>query len=450
MAHANRLVVATCALSLATLAQAAFDMTRSDNVVVYWGSSGNNGPTLEEHCLTTHADTIPITFVDHVDGSFSHDSCSTQGCEHDAKTCQKQGKMLTISIGGADGKLTFSSAEQAKEFGEKIYNTFLGGDAHERPFGSVVLDGIDLDIEQGNTKYYIDMVQTILSKNDDHKYYVTGAPQCYGPPDEYLEEALRQVPFDAIYVQFYNNEPCQLDPNHDKLNFGSWKSWMEANAAKKDTKIYIGAMADRTSTDTGYVEPKVLRRFVNETRTKYPDTFGGVMFWDAGLTYTQNQQNGASIDNYIKTFLTTDSDQCDTPSSCSTDLPASLSSLSQQDSTSAATTQAGGRPHRTSSAEASNSSSWAQETTDAATITSHRSKQTHILDGDDDSGTSSVTSSWIATIASSTATGTGTTDTSSPAVSSPASTDTAAVKCKCAKPWDADTNYKSGERVMYR
>ncbi len=66
---------------------------------------------------------------------------------------------------------------------------------------------------------------------------------------------------------------------------------MEANAAKKDTKIYIGAMADRTSTDTGYVEPKVLRRFVNETRTKYPDTFGGVMFWDAGLTYAQTQHS---------------------------------------------------------------------------------------------------------------------------------------------------------------
>lgn len=32
------------------------------------------------------------------------------------------------------------------------------------------------------------MVQTILSKNDGRKYYVTGAPQCPGPPDAYLKE----------------------------------------------------------------------------------------------------------------------------------------------------------------------------------------------------------------------------------------------------------------------
>ena len=58
------------------------------------------------------------------------------------KTCQKQGKTLTLSIGGADGHITFTSAEQAKTFGEMIYNTFLAGStSSKRPFGSAVLDG---------------------------------------------------------------------------------------------------------------------------------------------------------------------------------------------------------------------------------------------------------------------------------------------------------------------
>ncbi|KAI0715828.1 glycoside hydrolase superfamily [Cerioporus squamosus] len=444
MAPASRPLVATYALSLTVLARCAFDMTRSDNVVVYWGQSdSDSSPTLEQHCLKTNADTIPIAFVDSLKGGFSHNLCSSQGCEHDAKTCQKQGKMLTISIGGADGHITFSSEEEAKGFGEITYNTFLGGAAQgsTRPFGSVVLDGIDLDIENSNTKYYVDMVQTILSKNDGHKYYITGAPQCYGPPDEYLEAALRQVPFDAIYVQFYNNEPCQLDPKDDKLNFGAWKDWVEANAVKKDTKIYIGAMADHTPTDTGYVEPQTLARFVNETRNKYPDTFGGVMFWDAGLTY----KNG--IDNYIKTILTTGSD-CDTSTSCTKDGRGSSSS----EGSSPTTTHSGGRPHRTSSADDPDSSSWAQETTDVATLTSHKSKPPHSTD-DGDSGSPRATS-WIATTPG-TATApasTGISDTASRAASesSSASTDVATVKCKCAKPWDEDTNYKRGYRVVHK
>ena len=81
------------------------------------------------------------------------------------------------------------------------------------------------------------------------------------------------------------------------LNLLSRKDWMEANAVKKDTKIYIGAMADHTSTDKGYVEPQVLQRLVNETRNKYPDTFGGVMFWDAGLTYQSRRPEWSKSSN---------------------------------------------------------------------------------------------------------------------------------------------------------
>ena len=60
----------------------------------------------------------------------------------DIKTCQKNGKLVTVSIGGADSSITLSSDADAQNFGETIYNTFLGGKGQDRPFGDgVILDG---------------------------------------------------------------------------------------------------------------------------------------------------------------------------------------------------------------------------------------------------------------------------------------------------------------------
>ena len=64
---------------------------------------------------------------------------------------------------------------------------FLGGTSDTRPFGSAVLDGIDLDIEGGGTTYFASFVNRIreLSQGASKQYYVTGAPQC-PYPDAYM------------------------------------------------------------------------------------------------------------------------------------------------------------------------------------------------------------------------------------------------------------------------
>ena len=68
------------------------------------------------------------------------DGCTSLG---DAiQTCQKNGKLVTVSIGGADSSITLSSDADAQSFGETIYNLFLGGKGQDRPFGDgVILDG---------------------------------------------------------------------------------------------------------------------------------------------------------------------------------------------------------------------------------------------------------------------------------------------------------------------
>ncbi len=123
------------------------------------------------------------------------------------KACQAAGKIVTVSIGGGDASVILSSDDEAKKFGEMIYDTFLGGKGQKRPFGDIVLDGcvpcrpfrllkatdlhhrVDLDIEGGQTTHFPSFVNRIWEyakeQGDNRKYYLTGAPQCPFP-DGYM------------------------------------------------------------------------------------------------------------------------------------------------------------------------------------------------------------------------------------------------------------------------
>ena len=79
----------------------------------------------------------------------------------DIKTCQAAGKIITLSLGGATGQIGFSSDSQAQSFATQIWNLFLGGKSATRPFGDVVLDGVDLDIESGTPAHYAAFVNQL-------------------------------------------------------------------------------------------------------------------------------------------------------------------------------------------------------------------------------------------------------------------------------------------------
>lgn len=57
------------------------------------------------------------------------------------EACQKNGKIVTLSLGGADSEPGFSSNSQAVAFANQVWDSFLGGSGPTRPFGSAVLDG---------------------------------------------------------------------------------------------------------------------------------------------------------------------------------------------------------------------------------------------------------------------------------------------------------------------
>ncbi|PPQ66111.1 hypothetical protein CVT26_010912 [Gymnopilus dilepis] len=215
----------------------------------------------------------------------------------DIKKCQAKGKLITLSLGGATAQVGFSSDSQASSFAKTIWNMFLGGNGAIRPFGNAVLDGVDLDIENGSPAHYNTFVNTLrsLSKNASKRYYITAAPQCPFP-DAKVGDALNGASFDAVYVQFYNNF-CETSAPSE-FNFATWDHWAKTQSPNKDVKVYLGAPGSAGSAGNGYVSSQTLINVALDAQKRY-SSFGGIMLWDADSAYTNNKYH-ATVKNAIR------------------------------------------------------------------------------------------------------------------------------------------------------
>ncbi|KDR84819.1 hypothetical protein GALMADRAFT_293254 [Galerina marginata CBS 339.88] len=308
----------------------AFDNTRFDNVAVYWGQNSygavNSGNTanyqqrISYYCNDNAIDVFPVAFLNVFFGTGGApslnlantcnptDNATFAGTElpncvslaTDIAACQAKGKIVTLSLGGATGAVGFTSDAQASTFGQTIWDMFLGGTSSTRPFGTAVLDGIDLDIEGGGSDHYSVFVNKIrsLASGASKKYYVTAAPQCVFP-DAALGGVLNSANFDAIYVQFYNNY-CGLQAfgQASNWNFGIWDTWARTVSPNPNVKVYIGAPASSTAAGSGYVAIGTLSNIAVQMRKSFP-SFGGVMLWDASQAYANSRYDLA-----IKNALT--------------------------------------------------------------------------------------------------------------------------------------------------
>ncbi|KAI0091164.1 glycoside hydrolase superfamily [Irpex rosettiformis] len=321
--------LASLMLGLGLLAHVmAFDRTRMDNLAVYWGQDGaNSQQRLSFYCQDDTIDIIPLAFlyifrgtggepvIDFANTCNQWDDTTFSGTDlancqtamaSDIKTCQSKGKLVTLSLGGATGQVGFSSDSQAESFATQIWNLFLGGSSPTRPFGKVVLDGIDLDIESGSPAHYAAFVKKIksLAAPTGKSYYITAAPQC-PYPDANIGDALNAAPFDAVFVQFYNNY-CGLDAPSE-YNFATWDNWAKTKSANKNIKVFIGAPASKAAAGTGYVDSATLAKYASDAQAKY-SSFGGVMMWDADTAYTNGR-----FDKSVKTFIVASAEKLGAP-----------------------------------------------------------------------------------------------------------------------------------------
>ncbi|GJJ14436.1 hypothetical protein Clacol_008700 [Clathrus columnatus] len=317
----------------------AFDATKNSNLAVYWGQnsygvthpSGQQQQNLTFYCQDDSIDVLPLAFLDtfFAEGGLPHydlsNICSSNSdptfpnselaeCQFltaDIEACQAKGKLVTLSLGGgAASGVTFSSASQAQSFADQIWNLFLGGTSSTRPFGSAVLDGVDLDIEGGGTTYYDSFIAQIQTHaaGASKKYYISGAPQC-PYPDAYMGTVLNAASFDMVYVQF-----LMLMDN-----------WAKTVSINPNVKVYIGAPASSSAAGSGYVDAATLGSIVQQTQAQF-SSFGGVMMWDASQAYVNNRYDAA-----IKGYLTGGTS---TPPSTSTPPPPSSSPPPKSTSTS--------------------------------------------------------------------------------------------------------------------
>ncbi|KAF8415330.1 glycoside hydrolase superfamily [Boletus edulis BED1] len=315
------------AVSLSTMASflslpivGAFNIAANTNLAVYWGqnSYGATNPSntanwqqsIGYYCQDATVDIIPMAFLDifNTTGGLPSvnlaNTCSTSSngvfpgtqlpnCTFLAQgiqTCQNAGKIVTISLGGATGASTFANDAQGQAFAQIIWDLFLGGTSTTRPFGNAVLDGIDMDIEGGSQTGYTAFLTTLrqLMDGGSKPYYITAAPQC-PYPDAYIGNTINAVPFDAVFVQFYNNY-CGLNNygNTNDWNFATWDNWAKTVSPNPNVKVFIGAPAASSAAGSGYVDASTITTIIQQTRSQY-SSFGGVMMWDMSQAYANNR-----------------------------------------------------------------------------------------------------------------------------------------------------------------
>ncbi|KAL5863406.1 hypothetical protein ACOSQ3_000920 [Xanthoceras sorbifolium] len=177
--------------------------------------------------------------------------------------------------GGASGSYSLTSTEDAKQVATYLWNNFLGGQSSSRPLGPAVLDGIDFDIEGGTDQHWNDLARFLSGYSKrGKKVHLTAAPQCPFP-DAWVGNALKTGLFDYVWVQFYNNPPCQYSSGDIGTLEDAWKQWTSDITA---TKIFLGLPASPEAAGSGFIPvadltSKVLPAIRGSAK------YGGVMLW---------------------------------------------------------------------------------------------------------------------------------------------------------------------------
>ena len=348
--------------------------------VVYWGQNG--GGTIENNDLSTYCtsasgiDIIVLAFLyefgngNEIPSGTIGQSCyiSTSGegqncanVETSIATCQAAGIKVILSLGGASGSYSLSSAAEAEAIGHYLWESYgnSGNTTVQRPFGSNFVNGFDFDIEvnEGN-QYYEYMISTLRSdfaSDPSHTYYITGAPQC-PLPEPNMGEIIGNATFDYLWIQFYNNNnythPCSLgfDGNAPN-NYDDWVSFI-ATTPSAGAKLFFGVPAaplaanGSPSGETYYITPDQLATLVSEYKSS-PD-FGGIMMWSAGFS-DSNVNNGCTYAQEAHEILLTGSPcsgsgSTTTTTSTSSPTTTPTSTKTTSTSTTSATTTATGTP----------------------------------------------------------------------------------------------------------
>lgn len=259
--------------------------SEAGGIAIYWGQNGNEG-TLAETCATGNYNFVNIAFLSSFGSGRNAminlaghcDPYTPNGCVNvssDIKSCQSKGIKVMLSIGGGAGAYSIASSADASQVATYLWNNFLGGKSTSRPLGNAILDGIDFDLESGEGPYWGDLAKYLARYSKiGKKVYLTAAPQCPFP-DACVGGALKTGLFDYVWVQFYNNPPCQYNSGNFTSFQDSWNQWISSIPAKK---IFLGLPAASDAAGSGFIPVSDLISQVLPA-IKGSGKYGGVMLW---------------------------------------------------------------------------------------------------------------------------------------------------------------------------
>ncbi|KAJ2551649.1 Chitinase 2, partial [Coemansia sp. RSA 1933] len=328
MKHLGHAALLACGAAMAVQGR-EFNINCNSNLAVYWGqnshgvtSPGENQLPLDEYCDKDTGDVLVLSFLSEFNADGLHppglnlasacvttfDNSTLLHCPNIGRAiskCQKRGKSLLLSLGGAAGAYGFSDDAQAERYADQMWDMFLGGNSPTRPFDDAILDGIDLDIEGGSSVGYVRFVQRLrerFTESPGRRFYVSAAPQC-AYPDFYSAPVLDNAYLDMVFVQFYNNY-CGVD-KPTWFNFEQWHEWATTVSANKNVRVYLGVPGSAAAASTGYTEMGRLEELVNVTRKKF-GSFGGMMVWDASQADSNKISDDASFVDLARRLLDSD------------------------------------------------------------------------------------------------------------------------------------------------
>ncbi|KAF3944715.1 hypothetical protein CMV_028836 [Castanea mollissima] len=250
-------------------------------IAIYWGQNGNES-SLAETCATGKYAFVNIAFLPTFGNGQNpqinlagHCDPTTNGCTRfssEIQSCQSRGIKVLLSIGGGAGSYSLSSTDDARQVATYLWNNFLGGQSSSRPLGAAVLDGIDFDIEGGTNQHWDELARFLSQySKQGKKVYLTAAPQCPFP-DAYMGVALKTGLFDYVWVQFYNNPPCQYSSGNLVKYWNQWTTSIPA------TNFFLGLPASPNATGSGFIPAADLTSKVLPA-IKGTAKYGGVMLW---------------------------------------------------------------------------------------------------------------------------------------------------------------------------
>ncbi|KAF9667422.1 hypothetical protein SADUNF_Sadunf15G0021400 [Salix dunnii] len=284
-------------------------------IAIYWGQNGGE-KSLAVTCASGNYQFVNVAFL----SSFGNDrtpelnlagQCNTTfgTCtvfSDEIRSCQSRGIKVLLSIGGGEGNYSLSSADDAAQVANYIWNNFLGGHlSSKRPLGDAVLDGVDFAIDKRSGQFWDDLARALNGFSGQRKVYLAAAPQCLFP-DDHLDTAIKTGLFDYVWVQFFNNPPCQY--SGDAVNLlNAWNQWITVQSEQ----IFLGLpAAPEAAPSGGFISADDLNTKVLPF-IKISPKYAGVMLWNKFYDNGYSDAIKGNVTNYIwNDFLGGQSTSC--------------------------------------------------------------------------------------------------------------------------------------------